>query len=80
MKTWIVVLFCILGTFVLSIILMLIGMNLFGNYFVDSTFLGGRGYEAGANLGFLIGVVSGLSLSIYILRTHYLKRKHHQDQ
>ena len=81
MKTWILIVICLIGTFVLSIFMMLLGMNVFGNFFVDATFLGARGYEAGGNLGFLLGILLGGSLSVFFIRTNILKHRdeaHHE--
>lgn len=77
MKRALIILGCVFGTLVFGIIFLLIGMNLFGNYFVNATFLGGRGYEAGGNLGFLIGIVIGVVLSIFMYRRYGIQ--HNKD-
>ena len=47
-----------------------LGINIFGNFFVHITFLGQRGYEAGfyliGILGGMLGLVSGVFLAVKI--------------
>ena len=69
---------CLLGTLILGIIFSLLGMNLFGNYFVDATFLGSRGYEAGGNIGFILGIGIGITLSIVVYH-RFVKQKAVKD-
>ncbi len=43
-------------------------INIFGNYFTDFQFFGSRGYEAGANIGFIVGGVLGLLAGVLLQR------------
>lgn len=63
-KTILYIIFSLAITFILSIVLLLIGMNIGGNYFTDFEFMGSRGYEATANIGFFVGIFLGALISI----------------
>ena len=54
-------------TFIMTIIGLLVGMNIGGNYFTDFEFLGGRGYEAMGSLGSIVGGLLGIGLSVFII-------------
>jgi hypothetical protein len=69
MKKILVILGLLIYVFLLSIIFMLVGMNVGGNYFTNFELFGTKGYEATGYLGFLIGLVIASSTSIFI----YLK-------
>ena len=54
-------------TFIMTIVGLLVGMTIGGNFFVDFEFLGGRGYEAMGTLGSIVGFVLGVVLTIFII-------------
>jgi hypothetical protein len=66
MKKLFIIVGCLVGTLTLGIVFLLAGMNLFGNYFTDVVFLGARGYEAGGNIGLILGISIGIALSFTI--------------
>jgi hypothetical protein len=74
MRKSLIIIGCLAGTMILGIVFLLAGMNLFGNYFTDAVFLGARGYEAGGNLGFILGISIGIVLS-FIVYHRFLKDK-----
>ena len=47
---------------------MLIGAYIGGNFAQDFTFLGVRGYEATGQLGFILGAIMGVIVSVSFLR------------
>lgn len=51
-------------TFICAIAFLLLGMNIGGNFFTDFEFMGARGYEAAGNVGFFVGILVGIILSI----------------
>lgn len=60
------ILFGFIVGIVLSIIGLLVGMNIGGNYYTEFEFLGQRGYEATGYLGAIIGAVIGFLTGIFI--------------
>ena len=54
-------------TLVSGIIGLVIGALIGGNYAQDFVFDGVRGYEATGQLGFILGVVAGLFLSVWFI-------------
>lgn len=63
MKTKII--FAVIGIVLLSVLGLLIGMNIGGNYDSGFEFLGGVGYEATGYLGAVIGALIGALLGIF---------------
>lgn len=51
-------------TFICSIGFLLLGFSIGGNFLTDFEFMGARGYEATGNIGFIIGIIVGLVLSV----------------
>ena len=45
-----------------------LGAYIGGNFAQDYTFLGVRGYEAADQLGFVLGAITGIAVSILFLR------------
>ena len=72
-KTILLIIAAIIITLILGVVFLLLGMNIGGNYFTDLELFGARGYEATANLGFLLGIFLGLLLS-YIFLPKLLKK------
>lgn len=58
------ILFGITGGVILSLIGLVIGMNVGGNYFTSFEFMDQRGYEAVGYLGAIIGAVVGALLGV----------------
>ena len=65
----------IMFTIILSIFMLLFGMFLGGNFFTNFELFGVRGYEAAGNLGFLTGLIIGITVSVIVYWKMYIKSK-----
>ena len=68
MKKTLLIIGLLVLTLFSTLLFLLIGISIGGNYFTDFEFLGGRGYEAMGNLGMFVGLILGLSASYFIYR------------
>lgn len=71
MKKIMLVITLILVTIVFSILLLLIGATIGGNFFTDFEMFGRRGYEATGNIGLFLGVLLGSFISVTIYKKIY---------
>jgi|GEM_PF-1071423 len=68
------IIFAIVG----SVLGLLAGISIGGNYFVNFEFAGTRGYEAAGLLGALLGLLGGMIVGVFLGRSaSNLKEKKH---
>ena len=71
---------CGIGGLVCAVIGLLVGAEIGGNYAQDFVFNGMRGYEAGGQLGFLVGFVvgsigTGVTLTVLVVTSAFLPKR-----